>query len=171
MCFVRMDIHRVICAVVESMLPRFSDENTVLVISLNLRMCQKGKSSLLDAKRIEYTVHLMFHRPGNYTKVLRNVVRGMGSHHRDFQSWELLVDHDSCWRDSVRSSFFELAQEMLRELKTVRPEVKGCPDVETSIDFHPIDGDPKLVRLRSYKLDSENRTFKVAYASAQEATA
>ncbi len=170
MCFAKMDIHRVICTIVESMLPRFSDENTVLVMSFNLRMCKKGESSLLDAKRIERIVHLMFHRPGTYIKVLRNVVRGMGSHHRDFQSWELLIDHDSCWRDSVRDSFFGLAQELMKKMRSTRPEVQGCPDVEIDIDFYPMNGDPKLVKLRSYKYDQEKRTFIVEYASAQETT-
>ena len=106
MCQVQMDIHKVICTIVESILPRFSDEKTVLVMSFNLQMYKKGEYSLLDARRTERTVHLMFHRPGNYTKVLRNVIRGMRSRYYDFRGWELLVDHDSCWRDSVRNSFF-----------------------------------------------------------------
>lgn len=163
MCFVKMDIHEVICTIVESMLPRFSDDKTVLVMSFDLRVRIKNDYDNPEVRRV---VHLMFHRPGNYTKVLRNVVRGMGSIYYDYTSWQLLADHDSCWRDSVRSSFFELAQEMKRELD---PDI-GCPDVEITISFHILCDGPRLVKLRSYKMDQEKRTFTVEYGPEIKAT-
>lgn len=164
MCFVKMEIHDMVIALVESMLPRFSDDKTVLVMSFDLRVGKKGD---YDGPVIRRVAHLMFHRPHNYTKALWNVSTRY-DHYRDHAVWHLRADHDSCWTtDGVSSPFFRLAQEMMRELD---PEI-GCPDVEITIRFQIGCEGPRLVKLQSYKLDQENRTFTVEYSPEIKATA
>jgi hypothetical protein len=157
MCFVKMDIQEVITTFVETMLPRFSDEKTVFVMSFGLQVRKKDD---YDSSPISRKVHLMFHRPHNYTKVLWNVSEGWDTY-RNYNEWQLKCDHDSCWRgDGIGTPFFDLAQEMMKE---IRPEVNGCPDVEVSISFS-LSANPELVKLESYSLNSDERTFTVEYA-------
>ena len=119
MCLVRMDIERVVSPIVEAMLPRFSDDKTVLVMSFDLHMRRKNDygGSIIHRK-----VHLMFHRPDNYTKVLWNVSDEWNYREHTVCVWQLKSNHDSCWRtDGIESPFFQLAQEMIEE---VQPRVK-----------------------------------------------
>ena len=165
MYFVKMDIEQVVASIVESMLHRFSDDKTVLTMSFDLALRRKSGGGKPAIRR---KVHLMFHRPNNYTKVLWNVATTGPSSYLSYKVWELKCDHDSCWRsDGVGSPFSRLTQEMMKEIV---PEV-GFQDVETSVNFYLMDGFPKLVKLQSYKYDREKRTFTVEYAKSVSVTA
>lgn len=157
MPFLNMSIENVVSSVVEAMLPRFSDDKTVLVMSFDLRVQRKDD---YEKPAVRRTVHLMFHRPDNYTKALWNISTKLDSY-RDYQVWLLKADHDSCWRtDGVGSPFFQLVQDMAN---VAAPGI-GCPGVEAKINFHLVDGNPKLVKLQSYKVDRPKWAFTVEYA-------
>lgn len=165
MCTLSMDIGNVVSSIAEAMLPRFSDDKTVLVMSFDLAVRKKGD---YKGPGIAIKAHLMFHRPHNYTKALWNISTEWDNY-RSHRIWKIKSDHDSCWRsDGVSTPFFELGQRMMRELD---PKL-GCQEVEFSTHFDFItNGEPKIVKLLSYELDRENRTFTVEYAPPEPQTA
>jgi hypothetical protein len=148
-----MGIEDVVAAFVESMLPRFSSENRVLTMSLGLSVRRKGE---YDKHGVSRTIHLMFHRPHNYTKALWNVSEDWDSY-RHYLTWQLKSDHDSCWRSSgFGDPFYKLAQELANK---IRPKTEWH-DVSASIIFRH---EPKIVELKSWKFDRDKRLFTVEY--------
>ena len=100
-----IDFDQVIPSVVEAMLPRFSHEKLGLAITLDLREDNHDASTYrvgVDAS-IATIVRFIFHRPGNYTKVLVNYEfnnfhdRESNPRHNEVY-FEKHSDHDSCWR-------------------------------------------------------------------------
>ena len=149
----KMRIENVVAAFVEAMLPRFSDQNKVLTMSLGLSVRRKG---VYDKHGVSRTVHLMFHRPHNYTKALWNVSEDWDSY-RHYLMWHLKSDHDSCWiSDGFASPFYKLAQELVSK---IRPKTE-LRDADISIIFR---WEPKIVELKSWKLDKDKRIFTVEY--------
>ena len=161
-----MDIGDIARALVESFLPWPVEEAdietrdaTVLVMSLNLRVNADPEER--DNERV---VHLMFHRPANYVKVLWAVVNpdevDYVGHYDDVDVWTMKSDHDSGWvNDGVELPFYILAKEMLEEID---PKAKFIAR-DVSLSFGIFRMPPKLARLKSYELDRENRTFTVEF--------
>lgn len=156
MSFINMNIQDVVTAIVEAMLPRGSDDKTVLVMSFDMRV---NKRDDYERQAVSRMVHLMFHRPDNYTKVLWNVSSGWDNYRRH-KVWEIKADHDSCWgSDGVGRPFYQLAQDMMKE---INPTI-GWLGVDVSIGFHFANSYPKLIKLQSYKEERESRRFTVTY--------
>lgn len=151
---VAMDTDHAVATIVEAMLPRFSDLHKVLVMTLEITVREKKNFNRYQRR----LAHLMFHRPGNYTKVLWNVSREK-SRYFDFKEWRVEADHDSCWQsDGIESPLRKLAEDMAREIYL---DWTSC---ERTAGFFIFSGKPKLIDLKSCKYDSEKRTFTVEYA-------
>ena len=158
MCFVNMRIEDVIVSIVEAMLPKFSDTKTVLVMSFDLRIYRKDNQKSQPVLRM---VNLMFHRPDNFTKALWNVSKEWKSY-QQFTDWHVKSDHEFGWRnDGVGRPFLRLSHELMKEIS---PKAEGCPDIEASIRFH---GGPKLIKLKTWKLDWDKKIFSVEYAQTK----
>lgn len=112
-----MKIEDAIIAIVEKMLPRWSDKNIGLLITLDLRdndygYGEDGNTQVREAKDACTTVRFLFHRPHNYTKVLvqYSFNNGFDFDNRpgknpvDFKKYS---DHDSCWQSDGMRIFME----------------------------------------------------------------
>lgn len=84
-----MDAAKVVAEFVEVMLPRFSDQNIVLTMRLEMKVYASYR------KNARKYVHLMFHRPDNYTKVLWHISQDREKE-TEIKVWKLEADHDSC---------------------------------------------------------------------------
>lgn len=152
---VKMSLRSAITALVEIALPRFSDDKTVLVMTIDVRIRKHGDAF---ANRHQY-VHLMFQRPNNYTKVMWSLVNEPANHCR-IKEWKVESDHDSCWKtDGLDTPFFNLVRDMINEIDS------DCPWSAFYIDisFSPFE-EPHLEKLEAYNYDREKRTFTVTYA-------
>lgn len=152
---VKMDIENVVAAFVETMLPRFSDPKTVLVMSFELRVSKIG-INYPECKPQARTAHLMFWRPNNYTKVFWNIQKKWKPY-RECKTWNLECNHDSGWRtDGVDTPFSKLAEEIAK--KNSR---NSCyPDVDVSINFKQ---EPKLVTATKFDYSSEKQNAIVEF--------
>lgn len=151
----KMNVSKVVAKFVEAMLPRFSDPKTVLVMCLELRVYESFRK---NARRY---VHLMFHRPDNYTKVLWHVAHDLKKE-TEIKIWELKIDHDSEWVSSgLESPMRKLAEEISFEHGLQLYPLNRFSEAQAS--FSLFFGDPKLVTLKSYKYNQEERTFAVEY--------
>lgn len=151
-----MDVSKVVAKFVEIMLPRFSDPNTALVICLELKVQESVR------KRARRYVHLLFHRPGNYTKVLWHVSKNL-KRETEILVWKLEADHDSCWiSDGLESPMRKLAEEISSNNGLQLYPLGRFS--EATANFSLFFGDPKLVHLKNYQYDQEKRTFTVEYA-------
>jgi hypothetical protein len=114
-----------ISTLVESLLPRHSPKETVLVMSFMASAQPIGFG--VDDRTFLRNFHMMFHRPGNYTKVLwfddvssSNLLQ-LGTP----RIWSLRANHDSCWRnDGVEQSLSALQQEIARKWGRSIPELQ-----------------------------------------------
>jgi len=136
-------------------------DKTALVMSLSLSV-SVDPEGITNMRR----VHLMFHRYGSYVKVLWAVVNpdevDYVGHYDDVDVWTMKSDHDSAWvNDGIEMPFDALAKEMLNEID---PKAKlWDKDCVISLYFSPFGMVPKLVRLKGYELNRENRTFTVEF--------
>lgn len=105
----------VIPEIVEAMLPR-GTRDKVLIMTMRARVAHRHGEH--PEKAQTRTVHFLFYRPNNYTKV--------GLHIADSDSypflekehvWNVVSDHDSCWRgDGVDRHLFRLFIDLCRQV-------------------------------------------------------
>lgn len=141
-----------ITAIVEGMLPRFSPDTRVLTMSLDVRIKKHGDD---DSKEVYRNVHLMFHRPSNYTKAMWKVLDELDSC-TSIKEWEVKSDHDSCWRtDGLDTPLFDLVHGLVSQIDDTLPH--RAFSIEISFGAF---GDPKLRELE-YVYDRNKRIFTV----------
>lgn len=110
-----MNAESAIAAIVEAMLPRFSDSQLGLHMSLDLHFADHGydadgNTQERKPKGIRRLIGFLFVRPSNYTKVFifdHNDETGFPSHKPS--EWFMGCDHDSCWRDAVGSRLMDVS--------------------------------------------------------------
>lgn len=140
-----MKVSYAIQALVEAMLPRFSDEHLGLKINVEARLSyfeQIPDGGGMETKHWA-DIHLLFHRPTNYTKVFWCVALDSVVHYFDLlpDMWDLKSDHDSCWSSDGLDSPLNKVWWTLRE--------RFSPD----IPYHDLSPfvmfcrDPSLVRV------------------------
>ena len=110
-----------ICALVEGMLPRGSGPENGLAIQLIAELEGKERN-VKEVEPFHHTrryISFVFVRANNYTKVFFNVSHGISPINRiKADDWELVSDHDSCWRDDgVGSKLADVYFEMAKEFK------------------------------------------------------
>ncbi|OGD24630.1 hypothetical protein A2819_00040 [Candidatus Azambacteria bacterium RIFCSPHIGHO2_01_FULL_40_24] len=151
---VKMRIEHVIETLVEAMLPRFSADKKVLAMSIRISATKPDDFK----KEVVHKAHILFHRPGNYTKVLWNITDSQKGY-KGIPVWAVKSDHDSEWRtDGLASPMFHLGCQMTKEL-----DPKARPiDCEVVARFDLM-GEPKIVTIKDYKYDRDNRTFTIQW--------
>lgn len=153
---IKMPIEEVVKAFVETLLPRFSDKKKLLQISLDVTAGKPEHS----AKQVRYFVHLLFHRPDNYTKVMWKITGNPREAYNDFTVWVVQSDHDSCWKsDGLSTPMFNLGYKMVKELD---PEARPI-DCEVLAQFGLL-SKPEIVTIKDYnKYNQETRTFTILW--------
>jgi hypothetical protein len=133
MGIVNLDAENVIYEIVEAMLPRFSDRKLGLLIGVDFNITDMGyapdgNTRERKEKSVRERYYFLFVRPSNYTKVFlwkpkdtknrfANSPRWNGE-----GNWELLSDHDSCWREGFSS---ELTDFYFRATDEFNGRIKG----------------------------------------------
>lgn len=110
MSLVNMNAESAISSIVESMLPRFSDEKLGLHMEIDLRFADHGygvdgNTRERKPKDVRRFVNFLFVRSSNYTKFFAlEAEEGFADSPVYKQSeWFMESDHDSCWQDAVGS--------------------------------------------------------------------
>jgi hypothetical protein len=152
-----MDAESTIAALVELALPRFSPENRVLVMSLEIDISKHSDKLSKNPDQSRYrNVHLMFHRPNNYTKVMWSVTEVLESSD-SIHKWEVKSNHDSCWKtDGLATPLFELVHGLVNQIDNTLPHKSF--DIEISFGAF---GCPNLREVEGAKYDRDARTFTI----------
>lgn len=120
----QIEIKNVLTSVVESFLPKFSNEKLGLLIILDCsydKYCEDGKGDI--SKR--FPLYYLIQRPSNYTKVFFLDT----PNHDEFRSppsyldvigkkdlpWLLKSDHDSCWRSDGFNDLFSVEYDIMEK--------------------------------------------------------
>jgi hypothetical protein len=147
-----MDAESTIAAIVELALPRFSPENRVLAMVLDVRVRKHSDG----AKTLYWNVQLMFHRPSNYTKVMWLVMKEFKPTDT-IHKWSVESNHDSCWRtDGLATPLFEIVHGLVNQIDNTLPH--KAFDIEISFGAF---GQPKLREIEGWKYDRDARTFTI----------
>ncbi len=144
MCF-----DKVVGLFVESLLPRSSAENKLLEVVFTVTATEHGG----QWRRIGRLGMFLFHRPGNYTKVLWRTSNNSMKRPDDFREWPVVACHDSAWSsDGISLSLIDLQREMCAELGTDPEECGFAADFDVTFA-------PRVVEIKDYQYDSNKRTF------------
>jgi len=158
MGIVRIDAESVIGDIVEAMLPRFSDENLGLIVSLDMRLSDygygdDGNTRERPEKNVSTYLHFIFTRPANYTQVYfwqtPQGNKGLSIHpkHNGELVWTKICDHDSCWRDSTGSeltdAYFAMSKKFNGRMRSGK-ELRPC---DLSEFVHFLYDTPRYVKL------------------------
>lgn len=139
-----------ITQIVESMLPRFSDEKVCLGMKIDMHWSHHSE----DPKKFRKEVVLIFYRPNNYTKVfLKNITNERAFHIKNNIFYiDEIADHDSCWRDL--SFIFKTFAEAWRYFDQF--DIEGR-DIDPSFHFSIFGGSPTYYKINEMKKsDSED---------------
>ncbi len=140
-----MELAEVIATLVEAMLPRFSGKGKFLYLDLVVRISEN-----LNSDGVAKHIHLLFHRPSNYTKVMWQVSNDPRLRMESFKDWKVLSDHDSCWKsDGIGTPLFQLYIEMCR---TTNPAAKPVNLVAEARLLSA----PKIVEVKNFVHDRDN---------------
>lgn len=155
---VSLDAEMTIAAMVEAMLPRFSDEDLGILFGVDVGLDDYGYDESGNKREREpfgvrkYPWYL-FCRPSNYTKVFfwmpDDDAKGLGLNplYCEELVWREIADHDSCWRDGVGSSLTKLyfgLSELFNGRKIGGRDIRPC---DLSQHFYPNYSTPCYVRF------------------------
>lgn len=164
---------------VELVLPRFSPDNVVLLVEVDVVYANYNKD--IEARR---SINLCFHRPANYTKVFYLPDNAIGDvmffgmlrekYAKQFSTkWVLESNHDSCWRYGTRQILNRVEDELMEQAEMEYPLCKKgysthisfsitgpslyIADVERKKDFNGFDvGDREYtVLFKGQKIESK----------------
>lgn len=147
----KIEIASAISQIVESMLPRFS-EDKMLVMTIDVSYEEFDER--FDVKANRFSIHFAFSRPGNYTKVL------FGTSER---SWSIEAgmelshtsDHDSCWRsDGVESPLRKIHWEECDKLLNQIEEQCGKEVRDSLHRYMYSGGQPHFITFQELKVVS-----------------
>jgi hypothetical protein len=104
-------------------------------------------------------IHLIFHRPSNYTKVFWHVVYDgfIPDYKIPEDGWVMESDHDSCWTsDGLSMPLFKVRQELVGKF-----DEKLGPKLSWFVSFGLIGPKLRRVELTRVGTDSYCRQYKV----------
>lgn len=144
----KMEVTEVVTTLVEQMLPRGSGQNKILQVILRVT------ATAVSGEERNRLAIFLFHRPGNYTKVIFKTTLDTRARPENFTDWEMVSNHDSAWRsDGVEHTLSMIESEMRRELS----HSKGC-EVAASFAFCQ----PRVVNVQS-ALQGAGRKFLIEW--------
>lgn len=147
-----MDCESTIAAIVEAMLPRFSNENIGLHMKLEFRFNNNYKYLINHL-----CLCLLFIRPSNYTKVFSRMPTEIESLNPIHNEMILQSDHDSCWRLDGLRQIFQITSEGCSQMNPYKPFMYSNP----SISFSLFNGNPSYYQIEPFELTVKNRYEKV----------
>lgn len=151
---IRMNLDTVVETLVEVLMPRGSDRKKLLVLDFLI----SATATTNDQQReVQRRAVFLFHRPGNYTKVLwKTSVDLLHKRLEDFAEWQVVADHDSCWRsDGVADSLRSLESELEKSLRGV----PGDQNIVATFSF----AEPHTVVVKDYDYDERKRIFTITW--------
>ena len=134
---------------VEALLPRGSGHKKLLLVGLDITAF-----AVPSGKEVNRWVMFLFHRPGNYTKVLWNATADPQKILEGLDVWELATDHDSCWPDGISRILQTLELEM-------RKELEADPGIHMFQARFSMMMGPRIITIEDYDYDREKRTFTI----------
>src|SRR5271154_7045226 len=104
---IKINLDTVVCKLVEVMLPRGSDEKKLLILEFYITVIT------VEGQEIQEKAVFLFHRPGNYTKVMWRYHLRVNDPIQKFPAWRVVSNHDSAWSsDGVSDSLRKLENEL-----------------------------------------------------------
>lgn len=149
-----IDLEHFLPNVIEQFMPRFTDHNVVLYITIDARY-----NNSKNGKEKTIMRHILIHRPSNYTKVLVSEntdftgLRGF-RYCKEEEYFVKYSDHDSCWRSD---GFRFLAEDYFDAAKDVGEKIPK--DIHSFISLG-IFGGMKFYEVEKFEaVKEEDRTY------------
>ena len=163
-----MELSQVLATMVETMLPRFSNNRIGLYMVLDLREdCYTEDGT--NEKSAASIMRFIIHRPSNYTKVLtkyefNNFHEELGNNGKDTHYYEKQSDHDSCWRSDGFNILFKHRQNVEKFFAEQTSEVNefytfsmfDSPGLIMFNKFEPVKQDDGYVRGYNISFERAN---------------
>jgi len=137
----QMDVAKAIETLVLVTLPKFSPEDVLL------HLCIIADANVFkndDQFKVRRQIHLLFHRPSNYTKVFWHIVKDDHQLVEKIPSnkWELESDHDSCWTsDGLQSPMNKVHDEIVNQFDEAdRKKISWHVNFDIFGGFHIFEG-------------------------------
>ena len=180
MSVVNMASESTIAAIVEAMLPRFSDSKLGLHMEIDMDFADHGygadgSTRERKSKNVRRSIHFLFVRPSNYTKVLvwetpQDAVGLNRSPVYEQKEWFLASDHDSCWRDAVGSKLTDIYFDCHKKFEGRKIGDKPLRPIDL-YQFVSFWGEPKYVQLdvfeqkdkQAERFSDEGRVWQVKF--------
>ena len=162
----KWNIDSSLAAMIEAMLPRFSNQEVGLHFILRLSFddfgfAKDGNTQTRKEWHKSFNIEYLIHRPSNYTKVLVRVTKdNLRDSLNEPYEMELASDHDSCWKTDGFDHLFQCLKEAMQQ----HEENTGCEWFGNAIGFHSFEfcGSPKYIKLKTIKpkdpADNYNRS-------------
>jgi hypothetical protein len=156
---VNVNAEMMIASVIETMLPRFSDERLGVGMSLDMDLSDYGfdhSGSKRERKQLSVRrfPSFLFIRPSNYTQVYYCLPSpdAVGLDLSPLWSrkelvWTLVCDHDSCWRDAVGSELSKIYFAMSKKFDGRKIGDKDIRPCDLSQNIFPSFSSPAYVRI------------------------
>lgn len=183
MSIVNLNSEAILSSIVESMLPRFSDNKLGLTMTLDMGMHDFGYGSDGNTRErrelsVRRSLSFLFHRPSNYTKVFywepepgSKGLKILPGYAKEPLDWYMLSDHDSCWRDAIGSKVTDVYFQMagaFKGRKRTGVELRPC-DISQHNSFW---SNPSYVLLdvfeqkdkKAERYSKESRVWNIHYA-------
>lgn len=151
-----MQVADAVQTIVECCLPRFSGKDVGLYVPIDAQLSHYGET---HETRYTVDIHLLFHRPSNYTKVFWHVVYDgfVPDYKIPEDGWVMESDHDSCWTSDG------LSTPINKVWQTLKGKLQDIPanKLHEYVSFGLLG--PKLhrVELTRVRTDSYCRQYKV----------
>ncbi len=125
-------VDNVICAMVETFLPKFSSQNLGLFVEIDCGFHDHKKEN--DIRRF---IQFLFIRPSNHTQVLyrESVPPEYLWNGKEFK-WEQTSNHDSCWSSDGLRNIFKIRCNSIEMLESWGAERKDIYEHHTFSIFH-----------------------------------
>jgi len=179
---VHINAEMMIASVVESMLPRFSDEKLGVVMGLDMGLSdygygEDGNTYEREELSIRRFPSFLFIRPCNYTQVYYYLPSpdavGLELNPvwvRKELVWTLICDHDSCWRDAVDHEISSVYFNMSDRFNGRKMGNKSLRPCDLSQNIFPMSPSPVYVRIekrepvnpKAARYSDESRPHKIS---------
>lgn len=178
-----LNVENTVSTIVESMLPRFSDRQLALHVTLQFNVSdfgygKDGNTRERKELRVAEYINFLFLRPSNYTKVFSWIPDSKASGlelspRYKTKIWTFECDHDSCWRDSIGTITNRVWSNIIDKFKGRKIGGSEMNPYRDTSQFNYLESDCQYVKLETFekvnpkaeRFSEEGKPYRIGFKS------